>query len=500
MPKRLVLLSFVTGSLLISVECLAATYYVRDGGNDSADGRSHANAWTSIDRVNSFSFASGDIVLFHEGHTWAGTQLEVDWGGTTASHAVVGAYYVTDGNPVRGFRTARPTIDGEDRIPTTSRYDSLIKVTGQRVRVENLALRNSEGRGITFAYSNYPQAAGLLINNTYDCAIAIIESSDGIIEHNHIIEADRAKPEGSPSWCSAISNVRSDRTIIRRNIVERSYGEGINSNYGSRGAIIEDNIVFGVRAVGIYADSVPDTTIRRNIVVGTRDSTYWRGGSTVGAGIALNNEPYSHVEGGGNLDSSVQTTNARVYGNLVAYASSGIAVWGDIPSSSFNNTIIVNNTLVDNVVQFRHYGKPMPSSVFANNILLSISDGTSDVEPARVTGLTTRNNYYSQGDPGGMYSHDGNRYTGLVLGKMSGWRDIDALEDVSAGDFAPAAVSTTNGAGNDAHLALADSEDAFHLDFNSRSHNDPMDLGGISFADPGPKRPKTPTHTQLQTN
>jgi hypothetical protein len=39
----------------------AATYYVRNGGNDSADGRSHETAWASLSRVNSFTFAAGDI-------------------------------------------------------------------------------------------------------------------------------------------------------------------------------------------------------------------------------------------------------------------------------------------------------------------------------------------------------------------------------------------------------------------------------------------------------
>src|SRR5690606_11467863 len=105
-----------------------------------------------------------------------------------------------------------------------------------------------------------------------------------------VIESDVAQAEGVRPWCSAITSVKSNRNVIRRNIVERSYGEGINANNGSRDTLIEDNVVFAVRAVGIYADSAPNTTIRRNIVLGTRDSKYWRGDFTVGVGIALNNE------------------------------------------------------------------------------------------------------------------------------------------------------------------------------------------------------------------
>ena len=69
----------------------AATYYVRNGGDDSADGRSHATAWASISKVNSQSFSAGDNVLFHAGDRWRGATLVVDWGGTAEQRAVIGA-------------------------------------------------------------------------------------------------------------------------------------------------------------------------------------------------------------------------------------------------------------------------------------------------------------------------------------------------------------------------------------------------------------------------
>lgn len=52
----------------------AATYYVRNGGNDSATGTSDATAWASISKVNSFALAqnfhSGDIIQFKRGSVW----------------------------------------------------------------------------------------------------------------------------------------------------------------------------------------------------------------------------------------------------------------------------------------------------------------------------------------------------------------------------------------------------------------------------------------------
>ena len=124
----------------------AATYYVRNGGDDSADGRSHATAWASLNKVNGYSFASGDQVLLYEGSRWVG-QVTVDWGGTSSAPAVLGAYYLDGSTPKTGYRSTAPIIDGEDRLPS-SRYDALVTVKANGARVENLRVANSEGRGI----------------------------------------------------------------------------------------------------------------------------------------------------------------------------------------------------------------------------------------------------------------------------------------------------------------------------------------------------------------
>ena len=102
-----------------------------------------------MSKVNNYAFAAGDRVLFHEGHRWVG-QLTVDWAGTASERAVVGAYYLDGSTPVQGYRTARPIIDGEDRLPS-GRYAPLVGVRANRVRVENLRVQNSEGRGISVA-------------------------------------------------------------------------------------------------------------------------------------------------------------------------------------------------------------------------------------------------------------------------------------------------------------------------------------------------------------
>jgi hypothetical protein len=59
----------------------AATYFVKNGGSDAADGLSDANAWANISKVNSTAFSAGDTINFRRGSTWTGTTLVIDSSG-----------------------------------------------------------------------------------------------------------------------------------------------------------------------------------------------------------------------------------------------------------------------------------------------------------------------------------------------------------------------------------------------------------------------------------
>jgi parallel beta-helix repeat protein len=468
----------------------AATYYVRNGGSDSADGRSHATAWASLSRVNGYSFAAGDRVLFHEGHRWVGL-LTVDWAGTSSQRAVVGAYYLDSNTPVQGYRTARPIIDGEDRLPSGA-YSPLVSVRANRVRVENLRVINSEGRGISVIEANEAEIIGCVVSNTYDGGINFMRSQGSRAENNLVTGSDVGHHEDGRTWNAAIAVLTSPSTVIRNNTVSEVWGEGINANHGSHHTLIESNYVYGVRAVGIYLDSSTDLTARRNIVVGTANTTYWRTGSSVGAGIALNNERYHYPEGGGSLSTDVQVKRAKIYGNLVAYTSTGLALWGAMSSTSFDGTLIYNNTFVDNNTQVSMGSKPTPGSKFINNILLSLSSGTRDVDGTALNGMVARNNYFSQGNPGGDYVHAGNRFTGLRLAKMSGWRTVTSRDQISWRDFVVASGSPVIGAGDDEPRRTSDHTNDYALDHNRAEHGTPMDIGALTFATPARRRPLPP--------
>src|SRR5688572_30375804 len=481
-----------TFALLYATAGEAATYYVRNGGNDSADGRSHGTAWASLNKVNNFSFAAGDQVLLYEGHRWVG-QLTVDWGGTSSAPAVLGAYYLDGSTPKSGYRSTAPVIDGEDRLPS-SRYAALVTVRASNVRVENVRVVNSEGRGIGVVDSNSVQVIGCTVSNISGGGIHYLRSDGSRAENNLVTEAGIGARDGASTWGASIEIVESDSVVVRGNTISEVYGEGINAHDGSQYTLIEKNKLFGVRAVGIYSDGAPDTTIRRNIVVGTANSAWWRSSSSVGAGIALNNEAYHYPIGGGTQSVSVQSKRAKIYGNLVAYTSTGLAVWGQgLPETSYDGVLIYNNTFVDNNTQVAMNNKPKPGAQFMNNILLSLSSGTRDVDGTDLNGMTAKNNYFSQGNPGGDYVHTGNRFTGLAIAKMSGWRAVTNRDQITWRDFVVVSGSSVIGAGDDQPAMSSTAAQNYQLDYNTAEHSRPMDMGGLTFATPIQRRPMAPT-------
>jgi parallel beta-helix repeat protein len=468
-------------SLFLVANANAATYYVRSGGNDKADGRSHATAWATIKRVNSKSFSTSDSVLFHEGDVWRGAQLKITWSGTASKPALIGSYYVSGGQERIGFQKTRPVIDGEDRVP--SKFAGLVSVKGDHVQIENLTVRNSEGRGILFEDARFGKVIGNRIINAYKSGIKIVDGDNALVEDNYITDVGRAYPEDKAIWGGAIAAVRSDAVVIRGNQVVEVYGEGINTNYDSRDTIIEDNYVFGAYAVGIYSDASPSTTIRRNIVLGTTNRKFWRSDNAVGGGIVLNNENYHYKTYGGSLDLKVRSNNAKIYANLVAYTSQGIGFWGGPKKDTpYENVLVYNNTLVDNNIQLVARERAKPGSEFVNNILLSISPGTKDFDRNNLRGMIARNNYFSQGEPGGDLSHNGNQFGTIRLKRQSGWRKIAGPNDISWKDFVVLNGSSTIGAGDSRPLMTKKSADDFHLDHKSMQHNNPMDMGALSAA------------------
>jgi len=479
----------ITVAIAAAADGYAATYYVRSGGDDAEDGRSHDTAWRTLSKVNAYRFASGDRVLFYEGNVWTG-QLVVDWAGTAETPVIVGAYYLAQGEPVRGFRAAPPVIDGEDMVP--EQFDGLVRVKTDYVRVENLSVVNSRGRGIQFEDADYGVVADCETRNSYKSGIKFVRSQYAVVQRNSVTRAGRSGHMDGGTWGGAIELVASNDGLVRDNRVVEVHGEGINANHGSTGTVIQDNYVFGAQAVGIYVDAAPNTTVRRNIVVGTSNSEFWRTSRSVGAGIVLNNESYHYAANGGELDATVQSRRAKIYGNLVSGTAHGLGFWGQLPESTFDDVMVFNNTFVENETQLVLRDKPKSGSKFLNNILLSIGDDNRDVDRTSTDGMVARSNYFSRGTPGGDITAPNNVITGLSLARMTGWRAVNQAGEIDWQDFQIRGGSRGIGAGDSEPRSMSQGDNRYDHDYNDLPHNSAMDLGGLHYSDRPIKTPKKP--------
>ncbi|MFA5557489.1 MAG: right-handed parallel beta-helix repeat-containing protein [Flavobacteriaceae bacterium] len=84
----------------------AATYYVRNGGNDAAAGTSESTAWATITKVNNAwsdgTIVAGDNILFRKGDIWHGT-ITVSRAGSSDNPITIGSYGTGEKPIITGF-------------------------------------------------------------------------------------------------------------------------------------------------------------------------------------------------------------------------------------------------------------------------------------------------------------------------------------------------------------------------------------------------------------
>jgi len=95
---------FITLFLALSSYLAATDYYVKNGGNDLAQGTSDATAWATIEKVNSkFSTLNpGDRILFKKGDKFYG-KIIISKSGISGSPITIGAYGTGDKPIITGF-------------------------------------------------------------------------------------------------------------------------------------------------------------------------------------------------------------------------------------------------------------------------------------------------------------------------------------------------------------------------------------------------------------
>jgi len=126
----------------------AATYYVKNSGNDNASGSDDENAWKTIGKINSFDFSEGDVVLFKSGNIFDDKSLQI----SNVDNFTIAAYGEGE----------KPLFDGNkiQPITITASINVTIKnidISGQEWqtgKAPNLQFKNVEGLTIDGVYGN----------------------------------------------------------------------------------------------------------------------------------------------------------------------------------------------------------------------------------------------------------------------------------------------------------------------------------------------------------
>ena len=397
MKKYLILLIL----LFIATPAWAATYYVKNGGNDSLDGLSDSTAWASIAKVTA-TVTSGDTVYFRSQDTWSSSSSPV-------LQATVGVTYRGTGygsgtratiqaTGTQGYGTVHLNVSNVNfygfNIDMNSQNAGGIWIgttSGdiQNINVDNCEVHGSAGSG--YAYGIYVGGYGTSTD------VSSVTITNTLVHHT--------QHEGIaiyPTWGSdgnSATNVTVRNCIIHDTglVGGVTWGDGIYIVNELNDIYIEFNTIYncpdGIRygnSSDAYVGDPHNINIRYNIVY---NCTY---------GIGMN------------FGSGGHNSSANVYGNLLYENQYGFNIGGAFSGCTFN---YYNNTIFDSTHTgsqgVRNYLEGMTNSIlnFKNNIIVINRADSYPIWIGRsgVEALWTHSNnlIYKSGSTTKWVHHDG---------------------------------------------------------------------------------------------
>jgi parallel beta-helix repeat protein len=455
------MLSFIGNNVI------ANTFYVKPNGNNGADGKSHATAWKTIAKVNSYIFQEEDDVYFLAGGSWNLEKLVIDWNGTNSNRTIIGAYYMNNGNVTLGVPagTSKPRIIGAytgkcagapgSCIQTSSAvpqgaYAALIDISGNYVTLQNIRVQNSAGRGISVS-NDYSFA--ILENNEvyYTAANSIIfnrGTSNNIMRNNDTSFCSVAWKNGDWGkignyWPTCNSAVGSSNNIFEGNYIHESYGEGIVMLRNAQHNIIRNNTLAAVRAVNIYLDNASNKIVENNILVGDRDGefTYSNAadGHKYGGGIDVRVEGYI---GASDAINNIIRNNllVRTGGILMGVVENNNTQGKKVGAKFLNNTLVETKGYIRLHQETIYYG---PTEI-VNNIFYGSQFGNTacKISPA---GIDVHHNHWNTAQSDAKCNGGGDIVANPNLNRTN-WDTVGIANIPKAIDFKPKPGSSTIGA------------------------------------------------------
>jgi hypothetical protein len=344
-------------------------YYVdAQRGNDAHSGRSTAQAWRTLNRVNAGTFAPGDTIFLHAGSHWNGF---LDPGGSGSSQKPI--------TVTRYGAGLKPQINAQGRFLATLYLSNVAVWNVNSLDIANSGPAPQPGlTGVTVNEYDFGIARHIVLNHLFvhdvtgtnvkadgggagincNCGGSKVRSRfDGLlIENCHLVHTDRNGITMGGNWTRDATWFPSLHVVIRGNVLEDIGGDGIVP-IACDGAVVEHNILRGGRmraqdyAAGIWPWSCDNTLIQYNEVSGMKGTNDGEGyDSDYNCRHTLFQYNFSHNNDGGFM--------------LICDDGSQHLPW----NIGNQGTIIRDNISVDDGLHTFHITGPCQDTTITNNV------------------------------------------------------------------------------------------------------------------------------------
>jgi len=432
---------------------LAASYYVdATNGNDSNTGRSHAQAWKTLRKVNQTSFNPGDDVYLHCGKTWTGQALAVNWSGSSSNPVIIGAYYMAGSEKIGVNSAGKPIIDGKNSYPMID-FGYLVGVerSNDYVVIQDLDIRRSKQYGVKIsAVSDHCTIRRCNINDTYRENIYFSGSSNyGKVEYCKLTKGSRMRLEmigADRGWPAAgIQMGKTNYGMIQYNWIYDQYSEAIILGHD---AICMYNLIGDSMSVGIYCSGQKNTEIAYNLVYGT-DSKYYN--SYHSSSSVQSDWKGNGIVAGLEVVANSDLSGVKIHHNIVINRLSGIRVYNTNATAKLISLDICNNTLIDNRFSFNisnNDDKVDGKVTLRNNISYPKHPDANHLNFAGASlrnWLIDHNTWAIDDAPNGIWSGTGDVNIDPLFSKARWKGYINATSDFTAVKMMPTVSALGNG-------------------------------------------------------
>lgn len=428
-------------------------YFARDDGDDLDDALSDANAVKSPSVLETKMSAAADRGRFNRADLWGYAAI--------GSSALMLLYLSTAGSgSALGSRTridaygsgAKPILDWEWNYPGD--FAPAISMDADYQRVTDIELRRvgpqnsgSDVGGMgchNSAAVLSPEWYGVVVSGTWRSGLILEDCyGSGVADGCTITDTNRCAASGF-NWGFGMGVIRTLNgpvvsVVLSNNLVYSQWGEGCSTGT-TEDTTIENNWVWGNKAMGYYLEGSRTTIVRLNRCEGTTDTTYHRSGNACGPCYGYDIEP-------GNSTGRAQQADdgtVQIYLNLGSYCISGIywPSYGHPDAGPPQNISFDHMILVDNNVTFESYNPETSTSGCSVrcNISKPLSIGTlHDNGNGFHADVNINFNYWDttqDAAPHTDFQGSSDQYgTTHLLQKNTGWRSTSGT--VVASDYTP---------------------------------------------------------------